>query len=376
MTQPADRNAAAPLLDLHAHVAMKTYLHRMRLDERHTSGGTLNPWRMRIDLPRLVDGEVKVLLAATYLPERGLPDDCLPLRLALPFLPGHWRRLLEGSPFDRTVELLDHLEEAVGLAGPHANRRLVMVRSRRELEDTLGGNDIAIVHAVEGAHSLDGEAGRVRLLFDRGVALLTLAHFYENGVAPPVDAIPPKMKILGCFRKPKDLSASLTPLGRDVVEEMTSLGMLVDLTHCTAPARRAALDIVARRRPVLMTHVGAAAVHDDPMNPSDAEIRRIAETGGVVGTIFMNHWLAGEGTTDDLAPVVRTMAHVHQIGGAECVAFGSDFDGFTDPPDDLSDHSMLGRLRSALAGSGFTPEDLDRALGGNGLRVLRDGWGR
>ena len=54
--------------------------------------------------------------------------------------------------------------------------------------------------------------------------------------------------------------------------------------------------------------------------------------------------------------------------------FSSDFDGFTDPPDDLKDASQLPRLTQRSLVAGYSPEDIQKILGGNALRVLMEGW--
>jgi microsomal dipeptidase-like Zn-dependent dipeptidase len=56
------------------------------------------------------------------------------------------------------------------------------------------------------------------------------------------------------------------------------------------------------------------------------------------------------------------------------VAVGTDFDGFTDPPDDCSDESQLPRLRTHLVEKGLPADAIDAVLGGNARRVLSEGW--
>jgi len=218
--------------------------------------------------------------------------------------------------------------------------------------------------------------GNVRRLFERGVCLLTLGHFYENPYVAPVDAIPPAQKFLGCFRQPKDLTKGLTPAGEQLIEALLELGILVDLTHCTPPARRRAFDIVNRRRPLVFSHVGVSRFKPDPMNPTDEEIRAVADTGGVIGIIFMNHWLAEGEHKNGLDLIVATARHLKDKGGIDVVALGTDFDGFTDPPDDVKDPSELPKVTDALLRAGFTEIEVEKFLGGNALRVLRTGWGR
>ncbi len=80
------------------------------------------------------------------------------------------------------------------------------------------------------------------------------------------------------------------------------------------------------------------------MNPTDAEIKTIAGFGGVIGVIFMNYWLDSGHHDNGLDLIVATIKHIVDKGGIDAVAIGSDFDGFTDPPDDLKDISEMPRL--------------------------------
>jgi membrane dipeptidase len=326
-----------------------------------------------------VAGGVNVLCSAVHVPEAGVLDDCPPLRYATLLVPPV-HRLIRGDPFAGAMQVLSDFERALAAAGPVDGLRTAVARSPADLDAAVARGDLAIVHTLEGAHHLAGDAANVARFAARGVAMLTLAHFYPNGVAPPVDGVPPAQKHLGCFRSPKDLTAGLTALGHDVIAEMLRVGMLVDLTHCTRPARREALDAIGSRRPVVMSHVGAGSINDDPMNPSPGEVRRIADTGGVVGVIAMEHWLGATGTTGTTGAtgvglMVRTVRELVDQGGIETVALGTDFDGFTDPPDDLPDPASLPLLTEALLADGFSELDAEMILGGNAIRVLREGWG-
>lgn len=365
------------VVDLHAHPSLKTTLFGLRWDHRHRPGPAFNPLSLRCDLPKLVAGGVNVLCSAVYVPEQGLLADCLPLRVGLLGFP-HIRHLIEGDPFRGATQMLDDFEGIVAATPAVDGVRATVVRSPAELASAVAAGQLAIVHTLEGAHHLAGDPANVARFHARGVALLTLAHFYPNGVAPPVDGIPPAQKHLGCFQAPKDLTAPLGPLGHDVVEEMLRVGMLVDLTHCTPPARAAVLEQVGTRRPLVMSHVGAGSLHAVPMNPTPDEVRRIAETGGVIGVIAMDYWLDGSDGNDGrgtpsargIALMVHTIRALADQGGIDVVALGTDFDGFTDPPDDLQDPSHLPRLTEALRADGFAEGDVEKIVGGNAMRVL------
>lgn len=67
---------------------------------------------------------------------------------------------------------------------------------------------------------------------------------------------------------------------------------------------------------------------------------------------------------------------LYNHGGIDCVAIGTDFDGGTDPPDDLKDHSDLDHLVRAFDVAGFSTSDVEKIMGRNALRVLQHGWGK
>lgn len=365
---------AALVVDAHVHPSLKTHLFRRKLHKRHRSGGAFNPFTLRVDLPKTRAGGVDALIASHHLPERGLIEDCRPLRWLSKISPRRIRRLFTGDPFERTIEILDGFEAAVDRANARGAELARVARSSDEIRRARSDGVIAVVHAVEGAHSLAGRVENVEALANRGVCMLTLAHFYANEVAAPVVGIPPDMQKLGCFKAPKDLELGLGPIGPAVVEEMLRLGVVVDLTHCTPRARAEVYAICGTSRPLVFSHVGVQPLADDPMSPTGAEIRRIAETGGVVAVIFMNYWLGEHDSTNGIEAIVATIRRIVDVGGVDTVAVGSDFDGFTDPPDDLVDISKMPRLTDALLRDGFGETEIEKILGGNMMRVLRDGW--
>jgi membrane dipeptidase len=99
----------------------------------------------------------------------------------------------------------------------------------------------------------------------------------------------------------------------------------------------------------------------------------------------MNYWLMPHETQLGLNFISRTIEQlIHAAGGrTDHVAIGTDFDGFTDPPDDLKDASELPRLTErlmaemlSLSQRKYTDEDIRKIIGENALKVLREGWGK
>jgi membrane dipeptidase len=100
------------------------------------------------------------------------------------------------------------------------------------------------------------------------------------------------------------------------------------------------------------------------------------KTGRGVGVIFMPFWLDKAHPVPGLDAIWRTMDTVRGWSGGswQHVAIGTDFDGFTDPPDDCNSAAQLPRIRELLESRGVSRDDTDAVLGGNARRVLRNGW--
>lgn len=370
------KNNHSVIADIHVHPSLKTFLFNKKSYKRNKTGGAWNPLAMRVDLPKIVEGGVNVVFSSVYLPEKKMIKDCFLLRFSTSILGRKFRSLKKGDPFQVTMNIIKKYEEAIAHANAKGGFRSEFAKSSTALHNILKNKEIAILHSIEGAHSLSGKMENLHKFFDKGVCLLTLAHFYENEVARTVGGIPESKKLLGCFKNTIEQSEGLTDFGKDVVEEMLRIGMIVDFSHCTLKARQEIFDMNNNKRPLIFSHVGVQAMNDATMNPTDAEIKKIADCGGVIGVIFMNFWLKDDEQKEGLDLIVDTIKHLKNKGGVECIAIGSDFDGFTDPPDDIKDISEMPKLTDKLINNGFSDDEIDKIMGTNVLRVLKDGWGK
>ena len=307
--------------------------------------------RGHVDLPRLEAGTValQVFASVTKTP-RGQnydangadSDNITPLVIAQLQPPRTWGSLLE-----RSLYHAHRLEDAAVRSGG----RLRFVRSQadlaRLLADRRAGRQVTGgLFAAEGLQSLEGKEANLARLHDAGLRMAGLVHFFDNDLAG-------SMHGLG--------KGGLTPMGRRVVRDMERRGIVVDIAHCS---HACVADILAMAtRPVVSSHGGVQATCNVNRNLSDAEIRGVARTGGVVG---IGYWDAAICSSDPRA-IVRAMVHVRDLVGIDHVGLGSDFDGATTVPFDTSELAVITQL---LMDQGFGEDDIAKVMGGNVLRVL------
>jgi hypothetical protein len=109
----------------------------------------------------------------------------------------------------------------------------------------------------------------------------------------------------------QDEDMGLTPFGRDVVQEMERLDMLVCLSHT---GHRTARDVLAMaQRPVIFSHSNPATLRPYPRNIPDELIRACAETGGVVGISGIGAFLGDNDSRSEI--YARHIDHVVKLVG-------------------------------------------------------------
>jgi membrane dipeptidase len=368
------------LTDIHAHPAMNAFLWDRDLRRHYWTGRTFDPLASLTDFKMLEKGGVKVLWSSLHIPERNM-FDCWLLWLAAHLTSGG-RKLLKLTAWECLLIMMAEMERQVARTD-----HFEMARSNAELDGALAAGRTAIVHTVEGGHvlgagleadDLPGRLARLDELAERGVASLTLAHLFPNELAGHAEAIPAAQRSspICPLDSQVDLSRGLTPGGRAVVERMVKLRMVPDVAHCTPVARKELYELVANRIPVIASHVGVQSMNPEPYNVDQSDVHAIAEAGGVVGVIFMPHWLEKSDPGPGLDAIWKTMDAVREWSGDswEHVAIGTDFDGFTDPPDDCDSEAQLPLIREMLDSKGVSRDDAEAVLGGNARRVLRGGW--
>jgi len=274
----------------------------------------------QLDFPRLAEAGVRIQCFTVVT--RGYPVvDGMRAFGALRGWPaaarrGPWARAL--FQLDRMHALCDRVEGSVRIAGTSA-----------ELEDNLAYGRISAVLGVEGAQALEGRPERVSELRARGVRFMSLTHLSNNE--------------LGGSSSPLMGDRPLTPLGREVVDAMAAARLSVDVAHAS---HRTFRDLAAQRAARLFcSHTGVTGATRSWRNLEDAELRVLAERGGVVGILFATIYLGGREIDD----VVRHLEHALDVCGEDAVALGSDFDGIVPLPRGLRDVTDVWKVVDALA---------------------------
>jgi membrane dipeptidase len=293
------------------------------------------------------------------------------------------------------LDLIDLVYEQVGKHADALGLALTaddVVRLHRQ-------NRIAILMGVEGGHMIENDLRLLNILHRLGCRYLTLTHMVSLDWA---DSSTDKPHANG-----------LSDFGRQVVARLNQLGMMVDVSHVSD--KTFADTLAVTQAPVIASHSSCRALANNPRNLSDEMIRQLARNGGVIQINFYSPYLdqtyaearrkTGEQRRAEIRAARQQFAqdrqrlaqeidkidaryeaqlpvpsftriadhidHAVQVGGVDHVGLGSDFDGIDSKPRGMEDVSKLPNLVRELARRGYSETDLEKILGGNLLRVMR-----
>ena len=301
----------------------------------------------------------------------------------------------DGTSHQMANELIDMVEDIVTL---HPEK-FILINSVADLGSITKKNIVGIALGMENGAPIQGDLSRVQYYFDRGIRYITLTHSKTNHISD--SSYDENIQWHG-----------LSEFGKNLIEEMNKVGIMIDISHVNDEAFYQAIEI--SQVPVIASH--SSLRYFTPgfeRNVDDAMLSKLAEKGGVIqinfGSSFiskrprdylvkMNSFLESrlgqnleEVSEQDIretrsqfiknnpypyASLDEVLDHfdrVVQLVGIDHIGIGSDYDGVGDTlPVGLKDVSTSPTLIQGLLERGYTRKDIQKILGGNLIRVWKE----
>ncbi|MDX1265771.1 MAG: dipeptidase [Oceanisphaera sp.] len=265
----------------------------------------------------------------------------------------------------------------------HFQEHADLIRPVRTTADILKAKEegrTGVILGFQNAHAFEDQLGYVEIFKQLGVGIVQMAYNTQNLVGT------------GCYERDGGLSG----FGREVVAEMNRVGIMCDLSHVGAQTSKEV--ILESGKPVCYSHCLPAGLKDHPRNKSDEELRFIADHGGFVGVTMFAPFLKN-GINSTIDDYVEAIAYVMELVGEDAIGIGTDFTQGHDQnffewlthdkgyarrltrfgdiinPEGIRTIGEFPNLTEALLRHGFSPRQVEKVMGGNWMRVLKDVWG-
>lgn len=303
------------------------------------------------------------------------------------------------DPYDFANRQIDSLDTVI----KRNSDKIIKVANTKELLSAVKQNKIAALIGLEGGHQIEDDLNKLDAFYNRGVRYMTLTWNNSTDWATSAsDEI-----------NNKDLKhKGLNSFGNKVIERMNNLGMMIDISHV---GEQTFWNVITNTtKPIIASHSSVHNICSHSRNLKDEQIKAIAKNGGVIQINFnsgfidstvekkeeeflkkhkaeidslkksgMNPYLAEESMYSKYrqeseklkAPfdlVIEHIEYIVNLVGVDYVGIGSDFDGIVLPPKQLNDVTSYPLITKALIEREYSEKDINKILGGNILRVLKD----
>jgi len=332
-------------------------------------------------VPRVIaDAHVDLLLELSYREHRLAEEDVF-ARTWLPLLESGGVGLQVCPVYvDVTVQPEGSLREALRqVASFHRalaenTDRVAQIRSGGDLDAVETGERIGLMLSLEGVEQFGVETWPADVFHELGVRMAGLTWNRRNAFSDGA----------------AEEGGGLSRLGRELVDRLVGLGVILDLAHASSGAFAEILDRAAGA-PVIYSHGGCRSVFDSPRNLDDAQLRALAEAEALFGVML--HPLAIDPVQRTIDRVVDHLEHAAGIVGADRICLGGDFTTRLwqvippppEPKDGLAPAGLVPgagiegltgpegypNLLETLHARGWSPRDVDAVTSGNLLRFLR-----
>ncbi|SVB59591.1 uncharacterized protein METZ01_LOCUS212445, partial [marine metagenome] len=188
------------------------------------------------------------------------------------------------------------------------NKDLILqVKTSDDIYTAKKTNRTGIILGWQNTSGIEDHIDYLGIFKDLGVGIMQLTYNTQNLVGS------------GCY---ESHDSGLSDFGRDVVDEMNRLGILIDLSHVGAKTSDDAIRY--SKKPVAYSHCLPSGLKDHPRNKTDEQLKFIADCGGFIGVTMFPPFLKN-GANSKINDYVEAIDYVVNLVGEDCIGFGTDF---------------------------------------------------
>tara|TARA_Y100000766_G_C18831058_1_gene568067 strand:- start:23 stop:940 length:918 start_codon:yes stop_codon:yes gene_type:complete len=263
---------------------------------------------------------------------------------------------------------------------------IIQGTSVKDIDNAKKHGKTAIFFGFQNCSPIESNIGLVEIVHELGVRFMQLTYNNQSLLAT------------GCYEKE---DSGITRMGREVIQEMNRVGLVIDMSHSGEKSTLEAIDLSSR--PIAITHANPVQWHDALRNKSNNVLSALSESGGLLGFSTYSHHLKN-GNDCSLESFCQMIAETAELVGVNQIGIGSDLcqnqpdsvvewmrngswskvvdygegssrsSGFPDQPKWFRDNRDFINLRSGLKSVGFADRDISAIMGNNWYEFFKESF--
>ena len=176
----------------------------------------------------------------------------------------------------------------------------------KDITKAQSENKTAIFFGFQNCSPIEDDINLIEKVHELGCRFMQLTYNNQSLLAT------------GCYEKN---DSGVTNFGREAIKEMNRVGIVVDMSHSAEKSTLDAIEI--SEKPIAITHANPSFWHEALRNKSDFLLRKLSESGGILGLSLYSHHLK-DGTNCKLENFCEMVAKTAEIMDVKNIGIGSD----------------------------------------------------
>ena len=258
------------------------------------------------------------------------------------------------------------------------NKDLIFLgKNYKDIEKAKLEKKTAIFFGFQNCSPIEDNINLIENVYEKGCRFMQLTYNNQSLLAT------------GCYEKN---DSGVTNFGKEAIKEMNRLGIVIDMSHSAEKSTFDAIEI--SEKPIAITHANPSFWHNVIRNKSNALLKILSESNGMLGLSLYAHHLK-DGTDCTLESFCEMAARTADIMGVKNIGIGSDLclyqpdrvvewmrngtwtktknfgegskkkPGFPKQPDWFIDARGFKNLEEGLSQIGFSKTEVEGILGNN-----------
>ena len=252
---------------------------------------------------------------------------------------------------------------------------IVLIRGKSDFNNAKNNNKFSLILGNEGGKIVGENLENLEILYKRGLRHIQLNWAMKNFLSASQE------------EEGKYSDTGLSEIGKKLILEMNTKGMIIDVSHSSPISIKNVLKIT--KKPIINSHSGSRVLSNKPQNLYDSQIKDLADNNGLLALHFCSRLVLGVNDKQSNIPdIIKHVEYIRNLAGIDILALGPDWILGDESRDknylintnqqnitwtkDLEDSSKINNIIDPLEKAGFKSIEIEKLLGENFTRFIND----
>lgn len=263
----------------------------------------------------------------------------------------HPKYNIKNEGFNRAISIIDNFYNIY----ENYNEKIYIIKNKNDFKSKQLKYKTGVILTIENGSAISSDLKNIDIFYEKGIRMMSVVWNQDNELA--------------CGANTKN-DTGLTSLGKQYIKQLEKKNIIVDVSHMSEKSFYDTLKIISN--PIIASHSCCKSICDNQRNLSDDQIKKIAQTNGMIGICFYKKFLTNKEKSSS-RDIVKHINHIRNLVGTQHIGFGSDFDGIDkqDEPEDIHGPDNITKIIDLLKQEKYKEKEIANIASENFIRILK-----